>query len=128
MEINKIYDKSTGTTYDIGGSNKMKLVATGIPYNHKADQFNVEGHIELNKTYLFEFVDVDNDGIFGQTIVVFTTDYQIAKNVSMNNIDGVTKQYNMFFDFSNVTVGSTSVLGKLYSETTLNIYELPFSL
>lgn len=131
MQITKIKNKQTGEVYDIGGSNKLKLIAEGQMIQESLGvEANLEEPLEINKIYLFQSVDSVMGGYIdvyfktnselGYTSSTITYLYELEEDLAIvckfiyydNKIEILPMQGGEYVFYAN----------------EFRIYELPFSL
>lgn len=124
-DITKIYDKNKGTTYNIGGSNKMKLVAEGT-MNYDSDSeiyYTNISPLKQNKLYLFK-IDSEYDD---HSFIVLTNSLSLAISpVLFSNAAGTI--YFAFSDGMAEVFDNDNNTIDLYDGSLFKIYELPFEL
>lgn len=136
--IKKIYDRDTGNIYDVGGSNKLKLVDTAL-YNENKGEYNFTADIKLNTCYLLHCIDDNNMGIYSTCVVMtgnsnntaYTPVYIISNsedNSALGFLGLSVRTKNIFIQLIVDNNGSTYNDAEPFSFDKIEIYELPFSL
>lgn len=136
MQITKIKNKQTGEVYDIGGNNKLKLVAEGQFEN---DEATINGkYLEDGKMYLFCMSNSMQD--LAQSVVFYVLDGGSEFLIHSYESGGDSQTISEILIQNREWNGSILVTIKplynpnyqiqgleLYQES-FKIYELPFSL
>lgn len=123
-----------GTNFTIGGSNTLKLVATGT-YDSGNESFLLDNTLEENKSYLLKFTyDIGGEcSIYTSILNIYnmlskTTNFW-AIPIMLPNEESEMEFYQTCIDNSLneiFTIGSSGLF--INNLVTLEIYELPYSL
>lgn len=123
--INKIKDKQTGEVYEIGGSNKLKLVAEGT-FLLNGSVYNPIYNFESNKCYLIQIFEGEASYIAVQLWTDGSGRGWAITNDEANMGEIVCIEVHR--TFVTVTSLNTSNFLQDYEGYPYKVYELPFAL